>query len=107
MSNVMKLMKQAAAMQKEMEQVQSQLAARTYDFTSGGGMVTATARGDGTLVRIKIDPKVIDPKDAAMLEDLVLAAAEGALREARETMNSEMAKITSGLRIPGMPGLGM
>lgn len=107
MSNVMKLMKQAATMQKEMEQLQAQLAARTYDFTSGGGMVAATARGDGTLLKIKIDPKVIDPRDPAMLEDLVLAAAEGALREARETMNREMAKITSGLRIPGMPGMGM
>lgn len=107
MSNVMKLMKQAAAMQKEMEQIQSQLATRTYDFTSGGGMVTATARGDGTLVKVKIDPKVIDPQDPALLEDLVLAAVEGALREARETMNREMAKVTAGLRIPGLPGLGM
>jgi len=105
MSNVMKLMKQAAVMQKEMEQMQAQMAAKTFDFSSGGGMVTATARGDGSLVKIKIDPKVIDPSDPSMIEDLVLAAVEGALREARETMNREMGKITAGLRIPGMPGM--
>jgi len=99
---MMKLMKQAAAMQKNMEQKQAEIAGRTFEFSSGGGMVRATARGDGSLAGIKIDPKVIDPADPAMLEDLVLAAAEGALREARDAMSSEMARITAGLRLPGM-----
>lgn len=103
MVNVMKLMKQAAAMQKDLEKVQAELAERTVEFSSGGGMVTAIARGDGSLAGIRIDPKVVDPQDVEMLQDLVFAAVDGALKAARELQQQEMAKITAGL---GLPGLG-
>jgi DNA-binding YbaB/EbfC family protein len=102
MPNFMKLMKQAAAMQKDMERVQAELAARQVEFSSGGGMVTATTRGDGTLVRIKIDPQVINPADAEMLEDLVLAAVDGALRDVKAQAAEAMAKVTAGMNLPGM-----
>lgn len=100
--NVMKLMKQAAAAQKNMEKVQGELAEKTVDFSSGGGMVKVTATGDGMIREIAIDPAAVDPQDAGMLEDMVLAAVNGALREAREMASSEMAKVTQGLNLPGM-----
>ena len=103
MVNVMKLMKQAASMQKNIEKLQAELAEKTVEFSSGGGMVTAVARGDGTIASIRIDPKVIDPSDPEMLQDLVLAAVDGAIKAAREMAQQEMAKITAGM---GLPGLG-
>ncbi len=105
MVNMMKLMKQAASMQKNLEKAQAELAERTVEFSSGGGMVTAVARGDGKIDSIRIDPKVVDPQDVEMLQDLVLAAVDGALTAAEEMRASEMAKLTSGLGIPGMPGM--
>jgi nucleoid-associated protein EbfC len=102
MPNMMKLMKQAASMQKNLEKVQAELGTRTVEFSSGGGMVTAVARGDGTLAAIKIDPKVVDPTDVEMLQDMVLAAVDGALKAAKEMAAAEMAKLTAGLGIPGL-----
>lgn len=104
--NMMKLMKQAAAMQRDVERVQQELAAKQVEASSGGGMVTATAKGDGTIVSIKIDPKVINPADKEMLEDLVLAAVDGAIKKSRELSADEMRKVTAGLGLPGIPGLG-
>lgn len=100
--NMMKMMKQAAAMQKNMEKLQAELAERTVEFSSGGGMVTAVARGDQSLASLKINPKVVDPADVEMLEDLVLSAVDGALTAAKEMASSEMGKLTSGLGIPGL-----
>ena len=105
MPNIMKLMKQAASLQQNMAKVQEELAARTVDFSSGGGMVTATARGDGTIAGLKIDPKVVDPADVDMLQDLVLAAVDGALKAAKEMASTEMSKLTSGMGLPNIPGL--
>ncbi len=102
MVNMMKLMQQAASMQKNVQKVQAELAERTYEFSAGGGAVTATVRGDMSLDQIKIDPKAADPSDLEMLEDLVKAAVNGAFEMARDSMQKEMAKITGGL---GMPGL--
>lgn len=102
MPNFMKMMKQAASMQKEMERVQGELAEMTLDFSAGGGMVTATARGDGTLARIKIDPKVVNPAEVDLLEDLVTAAVDGALSAAKELAAKELGKVTAGLNIPGL-----
>ena len=102
MANIAKLMKQAMSMQKDLERVQGELGNRTVDFSSGGGMVVATARADGTLAKIKIDPKVVNPADVEMIEDLVLAAVDGALKAAKEVANQEMGKVTSGMRLPGM-----
>jgi DNA-binding YbaB/EbfC family protein len=102
MTNIMKLMKQAASFQKDMEKMKAELADRTVEFSSGGGMVTAVARGDMTVESIKIDPKVVDPEDIEMLEDLVLSAVDGALKEAREMAAAEMSKMTAGMGLPGM-----
>jgi nucleoid-associated protein EbfC len=102
--NIMKLMKQASEMQQKMGQMQAALAAQTVEFTSGGGMVTATARGDGTFERITIDPKVVDPDDVEMLEDLVRAAVDGVLKKARELSAEQMKSVTAGMNLPaGFP----
>lgn len=105
MANMMKMMKQAQAMQKKMEQMQGDLAEREVEFSSGGGMVTATATCDGTIKRIKIDPKVVDPDDVEMLEDLIFTAVEGVIGLGRETMSGEMSKVTAGLNLP--PGMNL
>ena len=93
--------KQAARMQKQMEQVQAQLATRTVDATSGGGAVKVTARSDGTLAAIKIDPQALNSGEAQLVEDMVLTAANQALTQAKEIANAEMGKVTSGLSLPG------
>lgn len=103
MVNLAKLMKQAASMKEKVEGLREELSRRTVEFSSGGGMVTAIARGDGTLAGIRIDPKVVDPNDVEMLQDLIVAAVDGALKAAQELMQQEMARITAGL---GLPGLG-
>jgi len=102
MSSIGKLMKQAARMQQEMEKVQADLARRTIEATSGGGAVKVTAKCDGTIASIKIDPQAINPADAQLLEDLILTAANQALSQARDIANSEMGKVTSGMQIPGL-----
>ncbi|TAN39189.1 MAG: YbaB/EbfC family nucleoid-associated protein [Verrucomicrobia bacterium] len=102
MANFMKLMKQAASMQKDMERVQGELVEKTVEFSAGGGMVTATARGDGTLAGLKINPQVVNPAEVDMLEDLVTAAVDGALKAAKEMAAKELGKITAGLNIPGL-----
>ena len=100
MANLEKLMKQAAQMQQKMEQIQAQLAQRTVEASSGGA-VKVTARCDGTLAGIKINPEALNPADAQLLEDMVLAAANQALGQAKEIANAEMGKVTSGLSLPG------
>lgn len=104
--NIMKLMKQAQTMQKDMERIQSELAGKRVDFSSGGGMVSAVATGDGSIVEIKIDPKVINPADKDLLEDMVLAAVDGAIKKSREMAAGEMKKVTAGMGLPpGMMGM--
>jgi len=95
-------MKQAARMQQQMEQVQTALANKTVDATSGGGAVKVVARCDGTLVSIKIDPAALNPTDAQLLEDMVLTAANQALEQARKISSEEMGRITQGMSIPGL-----
>jgi DNA-binding YbaB/EbfC family protein len=102
MSSIGKLMKQAARMQQQMEQVQASLAARTVEATSGGGAVKVTARCDGTLAAIKIDPAAANPSDVQMLEDMVVTAANQALEQAKKISTEEMGKVTQGLSLPGM-----
>jgi nucleoid-associated protein EbfC len=101
MSSIGKLMKQAARMQQQMEQVQAQLAARTVEATSGGGAVKVVAKCDGTIASVKIDPQTLNPADAQLLEDMVLTAANQALSQAKEISNTEMGKVTAGLNLPG------
>lgn len=102
MSSIGKLMKQAARMQQQMEEIQTQLAARTVESTSGGGAVKVTARCDGTLAAIKVDPAALNPSDAQLLEDMLLSAINKALAEAKEVSNKEMGKATAGFSLPGM-----
>jgi nucleoid-associated protein EbfC len=102
MSSIGKLMKQAARMQQQIEQVQTGLAARTVEATSGGGAVKVTARCDGTLASLKIDPQALNPADAQLLEDMIVSAANQALGQAKEISNTEMGKVTSGFSLPGM-----
>jgi DNA-binding YbaB/EbfC family protein len=102
MSSIGKLMKQAARMQQQMEEIQTKLAARTVEATSGGGAVKVVAKCDGSIASIKIDPQALNPADAQLVEDMVLTAANQALSQARDISNTEMGKVTSGLSMPGL-----
>ena len=102
MSSLGKLMKQAQRMQRQMEEIQTALAARTVEGTSGGGAVKVTARCDGSLAGVKIDPAAVSPDDVSMLEDLILTAANQAIGEAKEIYNAEMGKVSAGMGLPGM-----
>ena len=98
--NMMKMMKQAADLQKNMKKKQKELGKTEVRFSAGGGMVTAVATCDMKIKSIKINPDAVDPSDVEMLEDLVLAAVDGVLNSARETMSTEMGKLTSGMGLP-------
>src|SRR5436853_4492419 len=100
MSSIGKLMKQAQRMQQQMEQIQSALANRTVEATSGGGAVKVTAKCDGSLASIKIDPQALNPSDAQLVEDMILTAVNQALGQAKEISNSEMSKVTAGMNLP-------
>jgi DNA-binding YbaB/EbfC family protein len=102
MSSIGKLMKQAAKIQRQMEETQSSLAARTVEATSGGGVVKVVAKCDGTLASIKIDPQAVNPSDVQLLEDMVMTAANNALAQAKEISTAEMGKVTQGFSLPGL-----
>lgn len=102
MSSLGKLMKQAQRMQRQMEEIQTALAARTVEGSSGGGAVKVTARCDGSLAGVKLDPAAVSPDDVSMLEDMILTAANQALAEAKEIYNAEMGKVSAGMGLPGM-----
>ena len=96
------LMKQAQAMQEQLARLQEQAAAKTVSGTAGGGMVTVTASGAMQIVAVKVDPEVLKSGDAEMLQELIVAATNDALRKARDLMAEEMKAITGGLPIPGL-----
>jgi len=96
------LLKQAQKMQKELSRIQGELSERVVEGSSGGGMVKAHVNGSQELLSIKIDPKVVDPEDVEMLEDLVTAAVKQALKAAKELSEKEMAKMTGGINLPGL-----
>ncbi len=100
------LMREAQKIQTQMQKVQEEAKAKTVEASAGGGMVTVVANGGGELVSIKIEKDVINPEDAEMLQDLILAASNEALRRAQQMVNEEMSKLTMGLQVPGMGGLG-
>ena len=102
MSSIGKLMKQAARMQQQVEQIQNDLAKRTVEATSGGGAVKVVAKCDGTIASIKIDPQALNPNDAQIVEDMILTAANQALSQAKEISNTEMGKVTAGFSLPGL-----
>ena len=96
------IMKEAQKLQQQMEALQAEVGKKKVQATAGGGMVTVEANGKQEILSIKIDREVINPDDAQMLEDLVLAACNEALRKSRDMVQAEMGKLTAGLKIPGM-----
>jgi DNA-binding YbaB/EbfC family protein len=96
------MMKEAQRLQAQMAALQEEVGKRKVEATAGGGMVTVEANGKQELLSIKIDPEVINKDDAQMLEDLVLAACNEALRKSRELVQQELGKLTGGLKIPGL-----
>ena len=102
MKNLGSIMKQAQKMQAQIAKIQEELALKTVEASAGGGMVTVVANGKQEIVSIKIEPEVVDPKDVEMLQDLLIAAVNEALRKAQEMVAEEMSKVTGGLQIPGL-----
>jgi len=96
------IMKEAQKLQAQMAAMQEEVAKKKVDATAGGGMVTVEANGKQELTAIKIDPEVVNKEDVQMLEDLMLAAANEALRKSRELVQQELGKLTGGLKIPGL-----
>lgn len=96
------LMKQANQMQLRMKKLQEELAQRTYDGSSGGEAVKVTVNGDHLVQKIQIDVEVVKSGDVEMLQDLIAAATNDAIKVAKDTSAKEMEKITGGMNIPGM-----
>lgn len=96
------LLKQAQEMQARMAKIQEELANKTVQGSSGGGMVQVTVNGQCNITAVRIEPSVINSNEKEMLEDLVLAAVNDGVRKARELASSEMSKLTGGLKIPGL-----
>jgi DNA-binding YbaB/EbfC family protein len=103
MKNLGNLVKQAQRMKAEMEKIQEEAAAKRVEGTAGGGMVTVVCNGRGEMVEVKIDREVAGLDDLEMLQDLIVAAANDALRKSREVLAQEMGRLTGGLGLP--PGL--
>jgi len=102
LSSMGDLMKQAKVMQERLTTMQAEVGARTVEASSGGGMVTAKVTGTLQVVSVTIDPEVLGSGDREMLQDLIVAAVNEALRQAQAMMGDEMSKLTGGLRIPGL-----
>lgn len=100
LGDMMGLMKQAAQMKERMQQIQAELASREYEADAGGGAVSARVNGKGELLAVKIQPDAA--RDVEMLEDLVRAAVNAALRKNQDAAREEMAKLTAGLNLPGL-----
>ncbi|TKB23656.1 YbaB/EbfC family nucleoid-associated protein [Desulfopila sp. IMCC35006] len=96
------IMQQAKAMQEKMAKIQEDLAKKTITGSAGGGMVLVTVNGQGDVLSIAIEKAVIDPKESGMLEDLVVAATNDALRKAKELSKQELGQLTGGLNLPGL-----
>lgn len=101
--NMQQMMKQARKMQEQLAAAQENIAQSTVDASAGGGMVKVTVNGEMQITSLKIDPEALDPEDVEMLEDMVTAAVNEALRGVGDLVNRQMGAITGGLNIPGMP----
>ncbi|MBS1232643.1 MAG: nucleoid-associated protein YbaB/EbfC family [Nitrospirae bacterium] len=100
------IMREAQKLQSKMAEMQEEAKKKTVEATAGGGMVTVVASGAGEIIAIKIEKEVVNPDDVDMLQDLIMAAANEALRRAQEMVNNEMSKLTGGLQLPGLGNLG-
>lgn len=105
--NINKLMKQAQKMQEQMAKTQAELEEKTVEVTTGGGKVTVVANGAGDVLSIKIAKEVVDPEDVEILEDMILSGVQQAIAKGKEMAGSEMSKITGGMNLGGLGGLGM
>ena len=102
MRNMNDILRQAQVMQNKLTKLQAELAEKTYEASSGGGIVKAEVTGKQELKKLVIDPAALEKNDMEMLEDLIIAAVNEALRIARETMEREMNAISGGIKLPGM-----
>ncbi|MCM3165122.1 MULTISPECIES: YbaB/EbfC family nucleoid-associated protein [Bacillaceae] len=102
MGNMQKMMKQMQKMQKDMAKAQEELAEKTVEGTAGGGMVTVVVNGQKEIVEVNIKEEVVDPEDIEMLQDLVLAATNDALKKMDDLTNETMGQFTKGMNLPGM-----
>lgn len=102
MGNMGKMMKQVQKMQADMAKMQEELVNKTVEASSGGGMVKVVANGKQEVMSIEINPEAVDPEDVEMLQDMILAAVNEALRQSQEMVAKEMSKITGGMNIPGL-----
>ncbi len=100
--NMQKMMKQVQKMQADMAKVQEEVAQRTVEASAGGGAVAVVADGSQTVKSVKINPDAVDLDDIEMLEDLVLAAVNEALRKSQDMVANELGKVTGGMKIPGL-----
>ncbi|MBP8644937.1 MAG: YbaB/EbfC family nucleoid-associated protein [Syntrophobacteraceae bacterium] len=100
-------MQQVKALQEKMAKMQEEMAQKTVESSAGGGMVTVVVNGRQELLGLRIDPQVVDPQDIEMLQDLIVAAVNDALRKSQEMVAGEVGKLAGGLNIPGLkiPGL--
>ncbi|MGI8890711.1 MAG: YbaB/EbfC family nucleoid-associated protein [Chthoniobacterales bacterium] len=105
--NINKLMKQAQKMQEQMAKTQAELEDKTVEIAAAGGKVTVVANGAGDVLSIKIAKEIVDPDDLEILEDLILSAVQQAIKEGKELASGEMSKITGGMDLGGLSGLGM
>lgn len=96
------MMRQAQKMQKELNKAQEEIATMSFEATAGGDMVTAVASGDMAITSLTIDPDAVDPEDVEMLQDMVVAAVNEALRGVSELSNQRMSAVTGGMNIPGL-----
>ena len=101
------LMKQVQQMQEAMQQKQAELEESEYKGTSGGGMVEVTMKGDYQVLAVQINPEAVQPDDVEMLEDLVAAAFNDAVRAVKETSEKELEEVSGGFSLPNIPGLGL
>ncbi len=100
--NMQQLARQAQKLQQQMAKVQEELEAREFEATAGGGMVTCKVNGKKEVLALEIKPEAVDPDDVEMLQDMVLAAINEALRTAADTTEREMGKLTGGMSMPGL-----
>lgn len=98
------MMRQAQKMQKQLAEAQEEIKDMTYEASAGGGMVKATAAGDMSIQEIVIDPEAIDPEDVEMLQDMVTAAVNEALRGVGQLSEQRLSAVTGGMGMPGIPG---
>ena len=100
--NMQQLARQAQKLQQQMAEMQAALDAREFEASAGGGMVSVKVNGKKELLALSIKPEAVDPEDVEMLQDLVMAAVNEALRQAAETIEREMGKMTGGINMPGL-----